>query len=319
MPRIFVTGSAGFIGTPFVRRLLQERTKKPLEVRAFDLQPTQVEECGGLQGSILDPLGLERAMQGCDMVVHLAAYLGVRRSDQDRLRCLDINITGTKNVLEACVANGVRKVVFTSSSEVYGDNEASPVSETSTPRPKSVYAVSKLAGEEYVKAYATQYGFDYTIIRPFNIYGPRQTEEFVIPRFVRAAIEGRPPLVYGTGQQVRVFCSVDDFVEGLTLALFSPDATGEVFNLGNDAGFISMLDLGHKVVALSKNRGPAPQLVPYEKADRTSERDVIWRAPQIEKAKQLLSYAPKVGLDEGIFRLFNSVKALSKYQPLSSP
>jgi nucleoside-diphosphate-sugar epimerase len=135
----------------------------------------------------------------------------------------------------------------------------------------------------------------------------------VIPRFVRAAIEGRPPLVYGTGQQVRAFCFVDDIVEGLTLTLFSPDANGEVFNLGNDSGFISILDLGHKIVALSKNRGPAPQLVPYEKADRTSERDVIWRVPQIQKAKQVLSYAPKVGLDDGIFRFFNSMKTLSNY------
>lgn len=311
--RILVTGSAGFIGTAFVRRLLQERTKKHLEVRAFDVRPTQVEECSSIQGSILDPPCLERAMQGCDMVVHLAAYLGVRLSDRNRLKCLDINITGTKNVLDACVANGVRKLIFISSSEVYGENGASPVSETSSLRPQSVYAVSKLAGEEYVKAYATQYGFDYTILRPFNVYGPGQTAEFVIPRFVRAAIEGRAPLVYGTGQQVRAFCSVDDIVEGLTLTLFSPDATGEVFNLGNDSEFISILDLGHKIVALSKNRGPAPQLVPYEQSDRTLERDVIWRVPQIQKAKQVLSYAPKVGLDDGIFRFFNSMKTLSNY------
>lgn len=311
--RILVTGSAGFIGTALVRRLLQERTRKPLEVHAFDIRPTEVGECRSFQGSILDPADLERAMQGCDMVVHLAAFLGVKMSDQHRLKCLETNVTGTKNVLDACLANSVRKLIFTSSSEVYGENGVSPFSETSPLRPKSVYAVSKLAGEEYVKAYAIHYGLDYSILRPFNVYGPGQTEEFVIPRFVRAAIEGRPPLVYGTGQQVRAFCSVDDIVEGLTLSLFSPNANGEVFNLGNDSGFISILELGHKIVALSKNRGLAPQLVPYEKADRTAERDVNWRVPQIQKAKQVLSYTPKVELDDGLFRFFNSVKALSNY------
>ena len=308
MARIFVTGGAGFIGTALVRRLLREREKGPLEVRAFDLEPTRVEGCEAVQGSILDPTALARAMRGCEGVVHLAAFLGVQRSDRDPLRCLDVNVTGTRNVLEACVSNGVRKVVFTSSSEVYGENGHAPVSEASILRPISVYAVSKLTGEEYVRAYAARYGFDYTILRPFNVYGPGQSEEFVIPRFVRAAIEGRAPLVYGTGQQVRTFCSVDDIVEGLTLALFSPEAAGHVFNLGNDTGHISILELGRKIVALSNLRGPAPRLVPYEQADRTPERDVMWRVPEIRKAKRALNYSPKVSLDEGISRCLDSMK-----------
>lgn len=306
-----MTGGAGFIGTALVRRLLREREKEPLEVRVFDLEPTRVEECEAVQGSILDPPALSRAMRGCGWVVHLAAFLGVQRSDRDPLRCLDVNITGTKNVLEACVSNAVRRVVFASSSEVYGENGPVPVSEASSIRPSSVYAVSKLTGEEYVRAYATRYGIDYTILRPFNVYGPGQSEEFVIPRFLRAAVEGRPPLVYGTGQQVRAFCSVDDLVEGLTLALFSPDATGQVFNLGNDTGLISILDLGHKIVALSNCRGPAPRLVPYEQADRPPERDVMWRVPQIQKAMRVLGYAPKVALDEGISRCLNSMTTFS--------
>jgi len=311
VPRVFVTGGAGFIGTALVRRLLRERERGSLEVRAFDLEPARAEGCEAVQGSILDPGALARAMRGCEWVVHLAAFLGVQRSDRDPLRCLDVNVTGTRNVLEACVSNAVRKVVFASSSEVYGENGPAPVSEASSLRPISVYAVSKLTGEEYVRAYATRYGFDYTILRPFNVYGPGQSEEFVIPRFVRAVIDGRPLRVYGTGRQVRTFCSVDDIVEGLTLALFSPDATGHVFNLGNDTGHISILELAHKVVALSNSRGPAPQLVPYEQADRPLERDVMWRVPQIQKAKRVLSYAPKVALDEGLCRCLDGVKRSS--------
>jgi len=309
VPRVFVTGSAGFIGAALVRRLLRERSQGSLEVRGFDLEPTAVEGCTVFRGDVLDPASLASAMRGCDTVVHLAAYLGVMRSEKDPRRCLDVNITGTRNVLEACAANGARRVVFASSSEVYGENGAVSISETSPLRPNSVYAVSKLAGEEYVKAYATRCGFDFTILRPFNVFGPGQSEEFVIPRFVRAVIEGRSPLVYGDGQQVRAFCSVEDIVEGLTLALFSPDAAGEVFNLGNDAGLISILDLGRKIAALSRNGGPAPQLVPYEQADRTRERDILWRVPQIGKASRILKYAPRVTLDDGISRCFYSVQA----------
>jgi nucleoside-diphosphate-sugar epimerase len=314
MPRIFVTGSAGFIGAVLVHRLLRERERGVLEVRAFDLEPTAVDGCTALQGDVLDAAGVARAMAGCDTVVHLAAYLGVMRSDRDPGRCLDVNITGTRNVLEACVVNRVRRVVFVSSSEVYGENGTDPISETSSLRPNSVYAVSKLAGEEYVKAYATRHAFDFTVLRPFNAYGPGQTEEFVIPRFVRAVIEGRPPLVYGDGQQVRAFCSVDDIVEGVTLALFSPAAAGEVFNLGNDAGLVSILELGHKIAALSGNGKVAPRLVPYEQADRTRERDIFWRVPQILKAIRVLNYTPRVSLDEGIARCFDSVRALAKAQ-----
>jgi UDP-glucose 4-epimerase len=317
--RVFVTGGAGFIGTALMRRLLQERKKGALEVRAFDLEPTPLEECEAVRGSILDAPALARAMRGCEWVVHLAAFLGVQRSDQDPLRCLDVNVAGTKNVLEACAANAVRKVVFTSSSEVYGENGRVPASEGSTLRPGSVYAVSKLTGEEYLRAYATRYGFDYTILRPFNVYGPGQSEEFVIPRFVRAAIESRPPQVYGTGQQVRTFCCVDDIVEGLTLALFSPEAAGQVFNLGNDTGHISILELGRKIVALSNCRGPAPRLVPYEQADRPPERDVTWRVPLIQKARAVLAYAPKITLDEGLLRCVDSMKHSAGRPGISPP
>jgi len=306
-----VTGGAGFIGTALVRRLLREPTEEPLEIRTLDLEPTRVSGCRALQGCVLDARSLARAMEGCDRVVHLAAYLGVQRSDTDRVRCLDVNITGTRNVLDACVASGVRRVVFASSSEVYGEYGTDRVSETSAVKPGSVYAVSKLAGEEYVQGYASRHGFEYTILRLFNVCGPGQREEFVIPRFVRAVIEGRPPQVYGTGLQVRAFCSVDDIVEGMTLALLSPRAAGEILNLGNDAEAITILELAHRVVALSRNGGPAPELVAYEAADRTAARDVNWRVPEIEKARRLLSYEAKVGLDEEILRVLHSTALAS--------
>jgi len=312
MSRILVTGGTGFIGTALAQRLLREPIEEPLEIRTLDLEPARVPGCTALKGCIMDPQAIARAIRGCDTVVHLAAYLGVHRSDTDRVKCLDVNITGTRNVLEACIAHGVRRVVFASSSEVYGEYGTSSVSETSAVKPGSVYAVSKLAGEEYVQGYAARHGFDYTILRLFNVFGPGQREEFVIPRFVRAAIEGRPPRVYGTGLQVRAFCSVEDIVEGMTLALFSPRAAGEVFNLGNDAEAISILELGRRIVALSRNRGPEPELVSYEQADRPAERDVNWRVPEIGKARELLSYEAKVSLEQEILRVLHSTALASQ-------
>jgi len=307
MPRVLVTGGSGFIGSALVRRLLREPTEEPLEIATLDLQPARVFGCHALQGCVLDPRSIERAMRGCDVVIHLAAYLGVQRSDSDRVRCLDVNITGTRNVLDACVASGVRRVVFASSSEVYGEYGKARVSEQSALRPGSVYAVSKLAGEEYVVGYAARHGFEHTILRLFNVCGPGQREEFVIPRFVRAVVEGRPPQVYGTGLQVRSFCSVEDICDGMTLALFSPRAVGEIFNLGNDAEAITILELARRVVTLARSRGPGPLLVPYEHADRPAERDVNWRVPEIGKARRLLSYEAKVGLDEEILRVLHAM------------
>ncbi len=309
MPKVLVTGGAGFIGTALVERLLREPASTPIEIRSLDIEPSRVAGCVDLRGSILDPAALDRAVSGCDLVIHLAAYLGVYRSDTDRVTCLDVNIAGTRNLLDACVAHGVGRVVFASSSEVYGEHDTTRVSETSPLKPESVYAVSKLAGEEYVRGYAQHHGFESTILRLFNVFGPGQREEFVIPRFVRAAIEGRPPTVYGTGRQVRAFCSVRDVVEGMTLALFSARAAGETFNLGNDAEAITIHELGARVVALAGTGGPGPELVSYDDADRPAERDINWRVPEVGKARRMLSYEAKVPLEEEISRVLHSMAA----------
>jgi UDP-glucose 4-epimerase len=306
MPTVLVIGGAGFIGRALVQRLLHEPTREGLEVRTLDLEPVRIPDCVAFEGCILDPPAIDRAMRGCDAVVHLAAHLGVQRSDTDRVRCLEVNITGTRNVLAACAAHGVRRLVFASSSEVYGEYGTARVSETSAVSPGSVYAVSKLAGEEYVRGYAARHGFEHTILRLFNVFGPGQREEFVVPRFVRAAIDGRSPEVYGTGLQVRAFCSVQDIVQGMVLALFSPRAAGEIFNLGNDAEAITIRELALRVVALARRGGPQPVLVPYARADRPAERDINWRVPEIEKARRVLSYEAKVGLEEELLHVLQA-------------
>ncbi|MFQ5875307.1 MAG: NAD-dependent epimerase/dehydratase family protein [Dehalococcoidia bacterium] len=298
--KVLVTGGGGFIGRAIAGPLVEEG----FDVRVFDLMPTSTGGAEGFVGSILEPDDLAQAVRGCDCVIHLAAMVGVRRTEIKRLECLRINIQGTVNVLDACVEEGVEKVVFSSSSEVYGEPPENPISEATPVNPLSTYGISKLAAEEYVKAYDETHDIDYTLLRLFNVYGPGQVAEFVIPRFVKAVLEGRAPVVYGDGEQVRTFCFVDDVTSGIRLALESEAARGQIVNLGNDQEPISIISLARRVIGLCDTGEPINvEVVPYEKSDRRASREIRERIPDISKARKLLRYEPQVSLDQGILRL----------------
>jgi UDP-glucose 4-epimerase len=302
MPKVLVTGGGGFIGSAMVLHLLN----KGFRVKAFDLafqvKSTLPDEVEIYKGSILDVNALINAIKGCDYVVHLAAMLGVQRTDAKRLECLNINIQGTINVLEACVKDNIKKLLFTSSSEVYGDQLKIPISEDNPTNPKSIYALSKLTGEEYIKAYHQRYGLDYTIVRFFNVYGPGQVGEFVIPRFVKKVMDNESPQVYGSGKQVRAFCYVDDAVRGAVLALLNEQSNSQIFNIGNETEPISMKELAKKVINLEK-REIKLNFIPMKHSDRDEKRDIRRRIPDISKARQTLGYKPKVSLNDGLLRI----------------
>ncbi len=306
--KVLITGGAGFIGQAVARYF----TAKGLQVKTLDiLQPSRLIHKNLHEhylGSIMYVDELYKAMQDCDYVVHLAAMLGVKRTEQDRIRCLDININGTRNVFEAAMMAGVKKVVFSSSSEVYGEPLKTPISEEDRVHPKSIYAVTKLAGEEYLRAFKKQYGKpDYSIVRFFNIYGPGQVAEFVAPKFIKLVMENKPPVVNGDGSQTRSFCYVDDAAKGVYLALFSKKANGETFNIGNDKAETSMLGLAQKIISLAgKENKIKPQFVKDKNSDRTEARDILKRMPDIRKAKTLLGYQPTVSLDKGLKLVMDS-------------
>jgi UDP-glucose 4-epimerase len=310
MERVLVTGGGGFIG----RKVVKELLRRNYEVRIFDLSERNMAgvDCD-YTGTILDPYELSRAIRGCDYVIHLAAVLGVQRTDSNILECLLINIQGTVNVLEACVKERVKKIVFSSSSEVYGEQEIQPISENAPLNPKSSYAVSKIVGEQYLKAYSQRYGIAYNITRFFNVYGEDQRDDFVITRFAKNVANNLPPCVYGEGTQARSFCYVDDAARGMVDALFS-SVEGETFNIGNDSEPISIKDLAHKMIKISA-KPLEPRFVPYDDSDRQSGRDVIKRVPSLEKAKQMLAYRPIVSLDEGlrIILRFHGVQRSEEY------
>jgi len=298
MKRVLVTGGGGFIG----KKVVEELLRRGYAVNVFDLIETDIKgaDCK-YTGSVLDPYELSRAMRGCDYVIHLAAVLGVQRTENNRLECLFINIQGTVNVLEACIKENIKKIIFASSSEVYGDQRRQPFIEDIQLQPKSNYAISKIVGEEYMRAYAVMYGLKYNVVRFFNVYGEDQKDFFVVPKFIQQVLSGKRPTVFGNGRQQRCFCYVDDAVQGIVKALIAP-VHSQVFNIGNDREPVSMRELAQRVIKVSR-KPLTPRIVPYAKSDRKKERDILKRIPSIEKAKRILKYRPTVSLDKGLRRI----------------
>lgn len=303
--RVLITGGAGFIGSRIAKNCIEQG----VAVRIFDLTKSSlpgVED--SIVGSILDPYEVSLAARGCDSVIHAAAALGVQRTESKRLECLYINIQGTINVMDAAVKERLQKIVFISSSEVYGDAAVPVYQETSPLNPKSNYAITKLVGEEYARAYHQSYGVNYAIVRLFSVYGEGQSNQFVIPKFAEAVARGSAPTLYGDGQQLRSFCHVDDAARGTVAALLSDRANSEIINLGNDTEPVTMQDLANKVIKIG-GKPMEPQFVGFEKSDRTAQREIYKRTPSIAKARELLNYAPKISLDEGLQRVLKHYQA----------
>jgi UDP-glucose 4-epimerase len=300
--RTLVTGGAGFIGSHLVERLLADGHR----VRVLDDFSTGTQEnlAGSLARIELFPVpasdrgSLARAVQGAEIVFHLAALPSVARSAEAPLATHPACATSTLEVLDACRLAGVRRVVYASSSSVYGDAPGIVRSESDPLAPLSVYAASKLAGEYCCQAFGATYGLDCVRLRFFNVFGPRQRADSpysgAVPRFARALLAGERPQIHGDGEQSRDFTFVDDVVRALVLAAHAPAAAGQAYNIGagrstSVAGLLAALQavLGTEAVPL---RLPArPGDVRHSRAD-------------ISKAGADLGYAPRVPLEEGLRR-----------------
>jgi UDP-glucose 4-epimerase len=311
---VFVTGGGGFIGRELVRKLVDQGYR----VVAFDLGEQlslhqaffePLVETGRLQvaaGTILDRMYLERAMETCDAVVHLAAMLGVQRTEENRLRCLEINVTGTDCVLNACALNRIERVILASSSEVYGEPERNPIREGDATRGRTVYSVSKLTAEELVKGYHQLFPWmNYTIVRFFNTYGEGQVAQFVLSKFVHAVLEGRNPVVYGDGTQLRGYGHVDDITDGVVEILRNPVAHQKTYNLGNSEEVYSLKDLARKVIeVLAPDKGLAVEVLNgFEGSDRVPEREIFTRYCDTTRAKEDFGFQTRITVEEGIRRI----------------
>ena len=258
--KVIVTGGAGFIGSHLAGEVARQGYRV---IIVDDLSTGKVENIKGLleegrvefvQASVTDLPLLKELFQGVDLVFHLAAIPSVPRSIENPLRSHEVNTTGTLNALLAASENGVRKVIYASSSSVYGDTPTLLKSEDMPANPLSPYTVTKLTSEYYCRVFQEVYGLATVSLRYFNVYGPRQDADSqyaaVIPRFIKRVFRGEAPIIFGDGEQTRDFSFVGDAVAATVLAALS-DATG-VFNVGGGRS-ITINRLARLIIRLSGN------------------------------------------------------------------
>ena len=306
--RYLITGGAGFIGSHLADHLIGRGD----DVLAMDDLSTgslrNVAHLDGdprfqlVRGTILDHPRMVELMEDVDVVVHLAAAVGVKLIVERPLESLLTNIRGTEIVLDAAASSGT-KVLVTSTSEIYGKNASGPLHEDadrilgSPFKARWSYSTGKAVDEILARAYWQDRGVPSIVTRLFNCVGPRQTGEFgmVLPRFVRQAIAGEDLTVYGTGEQRRCFCHVLDTVRALVALLDHPDAIGDVFNVG--APFeLSMNDLARTVVEAVSSSSRVVH-IPYEAAYEEGFEDMERRVPDISKIRTLTGWEPTLGLE----------------------
>ena len=317
--KILVTGGAGFIGSHLVKKLIDLNhvviTLDNLSTgkQAYISQVMNHPNHTFVNGSVLNRELLESLIDQCDLVFHLAAVLGVKNTVDNPLKVIEGNIDGTRNVLELAYPRNI-KVIFSSTSEVYGKNDQLPFSENSsrvlgpTTTHRWCYATAKALDEHLCFSYA-QKGLPVTVVRYFNAYGPRaMASQYggVIPKFITAALKGEPITVYGDGKQTRCFIYIDDMVKG-TLACMDHKNNNEVFNIGKDH-VMSINELAEKIKLLSSSTSPIIH-IPYESAYGTGYEDMRNRIPDMTKSNKLLGFYPTIDIDEGLRKTIAWYKA----------
>ena len=298
--KVLVTGGGGFIGSHIVDRLLADGH----DVRVLDNFATGrrenllevLSEIEVVEGDIQSYERVHNAVAGCELVLHQAALPSVPRSVQDPLTSNATNVTGTLNLLLAARDSGVRRVVYASSSSIYGANPELPKHEGLLPQPISPYAVAKLAGEGFCRSFHEVFGLETVALRYFNVFGPRQDPlsqyAAVIPNFITALIEGRPPVVYGDGEQSRDFTYVGNVVEGNLLAMAAEGAAGKTFNMAaGDRTTLNQL-LEHLRQLIGSDVEPR-----YEAARLG---DVKHSQADVSAAERELGFRPRVSVEEGL-------------------
>ncbi len=311
MAHALITGGAGFIGSHLAEALL----KAGHDVTVIDdLSTGRLENIAHLQDhphfhlaieDIRNALVLDRLVSECDIIYHLAAAVGVQKIVSEPINTIEVNIGGTETVLQTA-RRYRRKVMIASTSEVYGKGVSFPFREEDdrligpTTRSRWAYATSKAVDEFLALAYHKEVGLPVVIFRLFNTVGPRQRGQYgmVVPRFVQWALNDQPIQVYGDGQQSRCFGNVFDVVDAIMRLAASPDAVGQVFNIGSDEE-VTILELAERVKARIGSQSPI-KLVPYEQAYEPGFEDFQRRVPSVEKLSNTVGWRPSTRLDDTI-------------------
>ncbi len=310
---IFITGGAGFIANRLIKELVNDNFitvydnfyRDTLSYTDLSLHPN----VNVIRGSVMDYEHLEASMEGADIVVHAAAIAGIDTVIKSPTHTMKVNIIGTTHALDAAVKHKINdRFVNFSTSEVFGRMSFKSTEECSTNvgsagEARWTYAVSKLAAEHLAHAYYKEMGLPICTVRPFNVYGEGQTGEGALQIFIKRALNDEDIYIYGDGSQIRSWCYIDDFIEGLIQCISNPNAIGESFNIGNAKSVITTYGLAQtvcKVLDSGSNIVFRPPL----------SADIELRIPSVEKADRLLGFRAETMLDEGILRTAEWFKKL---------
>ena len=315
--KYLITGGAGFIGSHLTETLVNRGDQVVILDNFFTSSMSNLnqvkDKVNVVEGNILDQTLIRKMVSESDYIVHLAAALGVFNIVNKPLESLKTNLQGSEIVLEA--ADKYKKpVLIASTSEVYGKNTKVPLSEEDDRiighplKSRWSYSEAKAVDESLAYFYYLENKLPIRIVRFFNTVGPRQVGNYgmVVPRFISAALKNEPLAVYGSGDQIRCFCHVDDAVRALLLVMDSDKAVGEVFNVGNNQQ-ISIMELAKRVIELTGSSSTIEKIA-YEKAYPEGFEDMQRRVPDISKIKQVLGWTPEINLDQIIkdIAAFNS-------------
>jgi UDP-glucose 4-epimerase len=303
--RIFITGGAGFIGSTLIGMLIADNDitvfdnlrRNALAGRSYERHP----RLRVIEGDVLDPLALRNAMEGANLVVHCAAVAGIDTVIKRPTETMRINLLGTANVLEAAQSvQGIERVINFSTSEVFGRSafradEANLTEIGAVGEARWTYAVSKLAAEHLAKAYHQEFGLPVVTLRPFNVYGPGQVGEGALRTFILRALKNEEIEIHGDGNQIRAWCYIDDFIEGLLSSMTNPRAIGESFNIGNSRAVVTIFGLAQTVVRVLGSQSKI-------RFTHKSYADVELRVPSVKKARELIGFEAKIDLEEGVAR-----------------
>lgn len=304
---ILVTGGAGFVGSSLVEGLIKDDNNFVVVVdnlKTGDKSKLPNAPKGNLKFIQCDVNNLDEIRSvfhtfSFDYVFHYAALVGVQRTLDNPIEVLK-DINGIENILKLSKNTGVKKVIYSSSSEVYGEPVEYPQNEETTPlNSRLPYAIVKNVGEAFLKSYKQEYDLDFVIYRFFNTYGPKQSKDFVISKFINAALTNKEITIYGDGSQTRTFCYVQNNVEATIKAAFSDEHVNQTINIGNDIE-TSILDLAKLIIKLTGSSSKIVHLPPLEEGDMTR------RKPDITKMKQLLGNNKIYTLEEGLKKVLSN-------------
>lgn len=305
MKSILVTGGAGFIGSALAEKLAENKDHFVViidNLRTGEARKIPVSSHGNIRFIKCDTndyadISAVFFAYKFDYVFHYAALVGVQRTLRNPVAVLN-DISGIENILKLSKNTGVKRVFFSSSSEVYGEPVEFPQNETTTPlNSRLPYAIVKNVGEAYLRSYQKEYGLDYTIFRFFNTFGPKQSKDFVISKFLRSALKDYPISIYGDGSQTRTFCFIDDNIEATTNAFLQDMFINDVVNVGG-VDEIPILEVAKTIISITGSKSEIKFLPPLEEGDMTR------RKPDTTKMMQLIN-RPLLSFEDGIRKVIS--------------